>query len=149
MRTSCFVALFSLMVPTVLPAQKPRDLTKVDPCQVLTSADVTAATKRTILRTLRMNIGVACAWTVEAPSGTGMYGLSLEEAKIYEENWKVLATGTALSGPWSAGDLTPPGPSRPDFTLLALRRGDVAVTVSGPNKDAVISLTKTALARLK
>ena len=149
MRQFRFAALVSLIVPAAMSAQKPRDLTKVDPCQILTSADVTAATKGTIRQTMRLNVGVGCMWTVEAASGTGMYGLSLEQAKIYEENWKVLATGTPLSGPWSAGDLTAPGPNGPDFALTALRRGDVTVTVSGPNKEAVIALTKTALSRLR
>lgn len=43
----------------------------------------------------------------------------------------------------------PPGANGDQFILTALKRGDMAIEVHGMNKDAVASLGKAAVSRLK
>jgi hypothetical protein len=150
MRRLPFAALIALLVPAIASAQKPRDFTKLDGCKILTTADIAAATNGKVMSTSKWEAGaVGCMWLVDEPAGTDTYQLFVHKPELYDQNWKVFATGTPVSGPWSAGDLTLPGPDGKQFVLLALKRGDVAVEVHGLNKDAVISLTKTALSRLQ
>ena len=150
MRRLRFAALISFLVPAVVSAQKPRDFSKLDGCKILTATDIAAATNGKVSSTAKWEAGnVGCMWVVDAPTGAGTYQLFVYKSDFYDQNWKLVATSTPVSGPWSAGDLTPPGPNGDQFVLLVLKRGDVAVEVHGMNKDAVMSLTKTALTRLQ
>jgi hypothetical protein len=46
--------------------------------------------------------------------------------------------------------MTPPGGGNGDqYILTALNKGDMAIEVHGVNKDVVVSLGKSAIARLK
>ena len=149
MRRIRLAGLAALLVPAALSAQKPRDFTKLDGCKILTAADVATATKGKVSSTAKWEAGdVGCMWVVDAPSGAGMYQLFVYEPDLYQQNWELLAKGTPVAGPWSAGSLTVPGPTGDQFVLLVLRRGDLALSVHGVDKDAVMSLAKTALSRL-
>ena len=153
MRSSRFAALVSCFVPAVVFAQKPRDLTKLDPCKVLASSDIAAATKGKVSSTVGGGPGAtACMWVVDAPTGAGTYQLFLQKADMIEALWKAgsaAENGAAVPGLWSEAHMTPPGASGDQFILTALNKGDMAIEVHGVNKDVVVSLGKTAIARLK
>ena len=140
--------------PATVAAQKPRDLTKLDPCKVLTSPDIASATKGKVSSVVGGGTGAtACLWVVDAPTGTGTYQLFLQPANIIEELWKVQSAtekGVPVAGMWTEAHVTPPGGGMGDaFILTALNRGDMAIEVHGVNKDVVTSLGKTAISRLK
>ena len=154
MRSSRFAALLSCFVPAVLSAQKPRDLTKLDPCKVLASADIAAATKGKVSSMVGGGPGAtACMWVVDAGAGSGTYQLFLQKADMIEALWKVSSAaekGSSVPGLWTEAYMTPPGGGNGDqFILIALNKGDMAIEVHGVNKDAVVSLGKTAIGRLK
>jgi hypothetical protein len=153
MRRFHFAAIASFLVPAVLSAQKPRDLTKLDPCKVLTSADVATATKGKVSSTVGGGVGAtACLWVVDSPTGAGTYQLFLQKSDLIEALWKVASgaeKGTAVTGVWGEAYMQPPGTHGDEFILTALNKGDMAIEVHGVNKDAVVSLGKTAVSRLK
>jgi hypothetical protein len=153
MRRLRFAAIAWCLVPAALSAQKPRDLTKLDPCKVLTPADVAAATKGKVSSTVGGGAGAtACLWVVDAPTGAGTYQLFLEKPDVTEALWQVQKgdeKGTAVTGVWGEAYMQPPGTHGNEFILTALNKGDMAIEVHGVNKDAVVSLGKTAVSRLK
>ena len=153
MRVWLFGVVGSCLLTTTASAQKPRDLTKLDPCKILTSADISAATKGKVTTSVGGGVGAAaCMWVVDAPTDAGTYQLMLEKADIIEMVFKASSSaekGTPVAGLWSEAYLKPPGPSGDAYILVALNRGDMAIEVHGVNKDAVTSLGKTAVSRLK
>jgi len=153
MRSLTFAALLSCFVSAAVSAQKPRDLTKLDPCKVLASADIAAATKGKVSSMVGGGTGAtACMWVVDAPTGAGTYQLFLEKADMIEALWKASAPaerGASVPGLWSEAHITPPGGNGDQYILTALNKGDMAIEVHGVNKDAVVSLGKSAIARLK
>jgi hypothetical protein len=154
MRSLRCAVLLACFAPAALSAQKPRDLTKLDPCKVLASADIAAATKGKVSSMVGGGPGAtACMWVVDAPTGAGTYQLFLQKADMIEALWKASSAaenGAAVPGLWTEAHLTPPGGMNGDqFILIALNRGDMAIEVHGVNKDAVVSLGKVAIARLK
>ena len=154
MRSLRFAVLASCLVPAAVVAQKPRDLTKLDPCKILTSADVAAATKGKVASSVGGGAGAtACMWVVDAKSGSGSYQLFLHKPDVVEALWKVESAaekGTPVAGLWNEAYLSPPGGRHANvFILTALNRGDMAIEVHGVDKDAVISLGKTAVSRIK
>jgi hypothetical protein len=153
MRRLRSAALVWCFVPAAASAQKPRDLSKLDPCKVLTAADVGAATKGKVSSTVGGDLGGAvCMWVVDAPTGAGTYQLFLQRPDITEAVFKVKSPaerGTPVPGLWSEAYIAPPGPSGDQYILTVLKKGDMAIEVHGVTKDAVMSLGKTATARLK
>jgi hypothetical protein len=134
-------------------AQKPRDLTKLDPCKVLTSADVASATKGKVSTSVGGGVGAAaCMWVVDAQAASGTYQLFLHKPEVIEALWKVTSAaekGTPVAGLWNEAYVRPPGATGDQFVLTALNKGDMAIEVHGVAKDAVVSLGKTAVSRLK
>lgn len=153
MRYSCLTVLISCIASAGVEAQKPRDLTKLDPCKILTSSDVAAATKGKVASSVGGGVGAAaCMWVVDAPSGAGTYQLFLQKADMIEAVLKVKTPtdkGTAVAGLWNEAYMVPPGAHGDQFILTALKRGDMAIEVHGVAKDAVTTLGKVAISRLK
>ena len=153
MRPVYFAAFVSCLVTTAASAQKPRDLTKLDPCKVLASADIAAATKGKVSSMVGGGVGAAaCLWVVDAPTGAGTYQLFLQKPDIIEMVLKVKSPaerGTPVDGLWSEAYLRPPGPSGDQYVLTVLKKGDMAIEVHGVDKDVMTSLGRTAVARLR
>jgi len=153
MRALRFAVVVSCLVTTTALAQKPRDISKLDPCKVLTSADLAAATKGKVSSMVGGGVGAAaCMWVVDAPTGAGTYQLFLEKPDVIEAVLKVKTPGekgTPVPGLWTEAYLVPPGTHGDQYILTVLNKGDMAIEVHGVNKDAVTSLGKTATSRLK
>ena len=153
MRAFRFAVAVSSLVATPAFAQKPRDISKLDPCKVLTAADVASATKGKVSTTTGGGVGAAaCLWVVDAPTGAGTYQLFLQKAELIETLLKVKTPaekGTPVPGLWTEAYMVPPGTHGDQYILTALNKGDMAVEVHGVNKDAVTSLGKVAVTRLK
>lgn len=154
MSRSRLAVLALCLGPATVAAQKPRDLTKLDPCKVLVSADIAAATKGKVSSQVGGGAGAtACMWVVDAPTGAGTYQLFLQPANTIEQLWKVESAtekGAPVAALWSEAHLKAPEAGMGDqFILIALNRGDMAIEVHGVNKEVVTSLGKTAIARLK
>lgn len=151
MRQLLMSVLLSLssLVPTGLSAQL-RDLSMLDACKILTAADVAAATKRKVIRSV--GGAVHCSYVVEAPqSGAETYDFYLNEASIVEALLGVKTAtekGTPVPGLWSEAYVGPAIGSN-QMSLVALHRGVMAIEIQGPNKDALITLAKVAVSRLK
>jgi hypothetical protein len=153
MRYLHVAALAFCLIPAGASAQKPRDLKQLDPCKILTSADLATATKGKVSSSVGGGAGAAaCMWVIDAPSGAGTYQLFLQEPKVIEALFSLKTANdkaTKMPGLWTDAYITPPGSSGDQYILTVLNRGDMAIEVHGVNKDAVISLAKLAMARLK
>ena len=68
-----------------------------------------------------------------------------------EALWKLQSPkerGTPVPGLWSEAYVGP-GSGGGQFVLIALHKGDMAIEIHGPSKNAVIELGKLAVSRLK
>jgi hypothetical protein len=138
------------IVPIGPAGQKPRDLAKLDACKILTPADLAAATKRKVIRSAGGE--VHCTYVLEAPqSGADTYDFFLHEAAMVQALLGVntpAEKGTPVPGLWSEAYIGPAVGSK-QLRLIALQKGDMAIEIQGPNKDALIALGKLAVSRLK
>jgi len=147
-----FVAVVSFAIMSNgLDAQKGRDLSKLDACKVLTPADVSAATKRKLIKSVGGE--VHCGYLVDAPqSGADTYDFYLNEASVTAallDLKKGAEKGTPVPGVLGEAYVGPSEGSPKQLSLVALRKGDVAFEIQGPNKDALIALARLAASRLK
>ncbi len=154
MRSLHLATLFTCIVTTTATAQKPRDLSKLDPCKILTSPDLATATKGKVSKVVGGGVGAnACMWVIDAPTGAGTYQFMFGDLALIEmvQQAKTPAErGSAVSGPWTEGWMTAPGAPRGDqYILVVIKRGELAFEVHGVDKDAVIALGRTASTRLK
>src|SRR5262245_17453804 len=151
MRYVLFAALLCCLVPAGLAAEKARDLTKLDACKILTPADVAAVTKRKVITSVGGQ--VHCSYVVEAPqSGADTYDFYLQEAAVTQALLEVKSSadkGTPVAGLWNEAYVGPAVGSPKQLQLVALRKGDMAIAIQGPNKDVLIALGKLAVSRLK
>ena len=149
MRCMLFAALLCCLIPAGLAAEKARDLSKLDACKILTPADVAAVTKRKVVTSVGGQ--VHCSYVVEAPqSGADTYDFYLQEAAMTQALLEVKADkGTPVAGLWSEAYVGPAVGSPKQLQLIAVRKGDMAIAIQGPNKDMLIALGKLAVSRLK
>lgn len=129
--------------------QKPRDLSKLDACKILTGADLTAATKRKVIRTAGGE--KHCTYVLEAPKGgADTYDFFLVEASIVQALLSVKTSaekGTPVPGLWTEAYIGPAVGSS-QLSLIALQKGDMGMEIQGPDKDVLIGLGKLAASRL-
>lgn len=139
------------IVSISIVAQKGRDLSKLDACKIVTPADVSTATNRKVIRSVGGQ--VHCSFVVDAPqSGADTYDLYLNEAAVTEALLAVKSgqeRGTPVPGLWSEAYVGPAVGSPKQLSLVALRKGDMAIEIQGPNKEALIAIAKIAISRLK
>ena len=146
-----FIALmFGGGTSIAIDIQKPRDLSKLDACKILTGADLTAATKRKVIRTAGGE--KHCTYVLEAPKGgADTYDFFLAEASMVQALLSVKSAaekGTPVPGLWTEAYIGPSVGSS-QLSLIALQKGDMAMEIQGPDKDALIALGKVAVSRLK
>jgi hypothetical protein len=153
MRALRYAAVFTCLVSTSALAQKPRDISKLDPCKILTPADIAAATKGKVSSTVGGGVGAAaCMWVVDAPTGAGTYQLLLQKPDLIEAVLKLKTPaerGTSVPGLWSEAYLVPPGTHGDAYILTVLKKGDMAIEVHGVTREAVTSLGRTATSRVQ
>jgi len=151
MRKALSMFLLFSLIPSGLVAQKPRDLTKLDACRILTATDVAAATKRKVISSVGGE--VHCGYVMDAPQSVAdAYDFYLEEASIADALLRVMSPaerGTPVPGLWSEAYVGPATGTKGLLSLVALNRGDMAIEIKGTNRDALIALAKVAVSRLK
>lgn len=151
MHYSRVAALLCCLLSVKLSSQTERDLSKLDACKILTAADVAAATKGKVMTSAGGGVGgVHCMHVVDAQSASGSYQLFLQPPATAEALWKIESAaerGTPVPGLWSEAYVKAGVANQ--FVLIALHRGDMAIEIHGPSKNAVIALGKLAVSRLK
>jgi hypothetical protein len=132
-------------------AQKGRDLNKLRPCAVVTGKDVAAIAKGKLMSD-PLGGASACSYLIERANGeVESYGLSFQPAAAVEATLKAqppAEKGERVSGLWDEAYLSKRFMAS-GFSLVALRRGDMALEVTGERKDVLIAAAKLAIARLK
>ena len=143
--------LLASMISPGLAAQKPRDLSKLDACKVLTAADVAAATKRKVLKSIGGE--VHCGYVMDAPQSVADgYDFYLQEASLADALLRAQSAadrGTPVPGLWSEAYVGAATGTKGLLSLVALNRGDMAIEIHGTSRDALIALAKIAVSRLK
>jgi hypothetical protein len=144
-------ALMCLLVGTGNAAQKGRDLAKLDACKILPAADVAATLKRKIIKSAG---GQAhCTYVPADPKSVAdAYDFYLVDAAIVEAMFQVKTgaeRGTPVPGLWSEAYIGP-APGTPDLiSLVALKKGDMAIEIKGMSREGLIALARLAVSRLQ
>jgi hypothetical protein len=151
MHRALVAALLCLLGATGLAGQKGRDLSKIDACKILSTADVEATLKRKIMKTLTAE--KHCMYIPADPQAVAdAYDFFLEEAAMAEmllQMKKGTEKGTPVPGLWTEAYIGPSTGTPNLLTLVALKKGDMAIEISGMSKDGLIALARLAVSRLQ
>lgn len=122
------------------------------PCSVLAGKEVAAAARGKLVD--EPSAGPkTCAYLVEVAGGeVESYRFFLLRAADLEPMLRAQSAaerGQAVAGLLDEAWLQPPEPGGGGPSLLALRRGGIALQISGPRKEVLLALGRTAVTRLK
>ena len=149
---SAFITAALLLLPVSLGyAEKGRDLSKLRPCKIVTGKDVVSIAKGKLMSD-PLGGSSACSYLIELSNGeVESYGLSFQPADAIEAMLKVQSPaekGNRVSGLWDDAYVSKRFMAS-GFSLVVLRRGDMALEVTGERKDVLIAVAKLAISRLK
>jgi hypothetical protein len=152
MRHILAAALVVLSVQIALA--QPRDLTKLDACAILTTADVEGAAKgkQQTKQVGGGKGGVHCGYFLQLPNkNVEQYDFYMSDPTAIAQLWKALpeSKGKPIAGLWDEAYVQPSPGTPTQLSLRALHRGDMALEIQGPREDVLIALAKIAIARLK
>ena len=151
MHRALVAALLCVLGATGFAGQKPRDLSKLDACKILPTADVEATLKRKIMKTLTAE-GHCMNLPADPQSVADAYDFFLEEAAMTEmllQMKKGADKGTPVPGLWSEAYIGPATGTPNLLSLVALKKGDMAIQINGTSKDGLIALARLAVSRLQ
>lgn len=151
-RTSLVFFILALAVSiSTAYAQKGRDLSRLRPCEVVTGKDVAAIAKGKLMSDPLAGSS-ACAYLIELANGqVESYRLFLHSAATIEATLKAKSPaekGERVPGLWDEAYVSKQ-PMASGLSLVVLRRGDMALEVTGERKDVLIGVAKLAIGRLK
>lgn len=151
-RTSLILLTLALAVcVSTADAQKGRDLSKLRPCEVVTGKEVAAIAKGKLMSEPLAGSS-ACAYLIELANGqVESYRLFLHGAATIEALLQAKSPaekGERVPGLWDEAYVSKQ-PMASGLSLAALRRGDMAVEVTGERKEVLIGVAKLAIGRLK
>jgi hypothetical protein len=153
MRRTLLVLVAAAFVVSVSPgyAQKGRDLGKLRPCEIVTGKDVAAIAKGKLMSD-PLGGSSACSYLIELSNGqVESYGLSFQAAAGVEALLKAQSPaekGERVPGLWDEAYASKRFMAS-GFSLVVLRRGDMALEVTGERKDVLMAVAKLAIGRLK
>jgi len=151
MHRALIAALVCALSVTGLAGQKARDLSKLDACKILPPADVASTLKRKIVKSVGGDRH--CMYVPDAPQSVAdAYDFYLEEAAIMEallQMKKGTEKGTPVPGLWTEAYVGPATGTPNLLSLVALKKGDVAIEIHGMSKDGLIALARLAVSRLQ
>jgi hypothetical protein len=135
----------------LVDAAHARDLSKLRPCDVVAGKDVAALAKGKLMSNPQGGAS-ACTYLIELPNGeVESYGLSFQPAAAVEALFKAQSPaekGERVPGLWDEAYASKRFMAS-GFSLVVLRRGDMALEVTGERKDVLVAVAKLAMARLK
>lgn len=136
--------------PPAATQASPRDLSTLNLCETVRPEEVATAAGGK-LATEPSWSGKACMYVVEVADGTESYVLSVYPASLAEALLQVQSPaekGEKTAGPWDEGWLGPRAMGS-GFTLLAVRRGDIAIEASGDRREVAVALGRLVGDRVK
>ena len=150
MRPALVAGFLCVLVCVADAAQKGRDLSRLNACTILPAADVAAALKRKIAKSA--GGGAHCTYVPADPQSPGdAYDFYLTEVSIVEVMLQVKKSpekGTPVPGLWSEAYVGPAIGTPNLWSLVALKKGDMAIEIKGMSKDGLIALARLAVSRL-
>jgi hypothetical protein len=151
MHRALIAALVCALGATGLAGQKPRDLSKLDACKILPAADVASTLKRKIMKTVGGE--THCMYVPADPQSVAdAYDFYLQEASLVEallQMQKGPEKGSPVPGLWTEAYVGPATGTPNLLSLVALKKGDMAIEIKGMNKDGLIALARLAVSRLQ
>ncbi|TAN43361.1 MAG: hypothetical protein EPN25_00865 [Nitrospirae bacterium] len=135
---------------TAQSAPKGRDISGMKACEIVTP-DEAAARAGGKLLTKPIPGGSTCMYVLEVPKGTESYNFSIQPAAMYEALLSVKSEkekGEKIPGLWEEAYLAPRDLTK-GFSLIALKRGDIAIEVSGERKEVLLEIAKLAVSRIQ
>jgi len=140
--------------PSAVPAAtkspaKGRDISALKACEIVTP-DKAASIAGGKLLTMPPAGGSTCMYVLEVPKGTESYNFTIKSAAAYEALLLVKGEkekGEKIPGLWEEAYLAPRELAK-GYSLIALKRGDIAIEVTGERKEVLIEIARIATARI-
>jgi hypothetical protein len=146
---SSFLLMASILLLSGAPAEA-RDLSGLKACEIVSGKDVAAIAKGKLMSP-PLGGAQACAYLVELSNGTvESYRLSIQAPAGIEAMWKSQTPaerGEAVPGLWDEAYVAKQFMAS-GFSLQAVKRGDLAIEVTGERRDVLTAIAKLAISRL-
>lgn len=127
----------------------PRDVSAIKACEIMPPQEVSTIVGGRLLN--EPPAGFAnCAYVVEAGGATEQYRLVFAEPGMYTAMLDVQSEaekGERVQGLWDEAYLQA-RQGADGFTLIVIRRGDLALEVSGDRKEPVLEIARLAASRV-
>ena len=127
-----------------------QDVSKLQACDIVKPAEVAKIAGGT-LASEPSGSGPNCMYVVEVANVTQSYKLSFQPPAPMEELFKVMSPeekAEQIAGQWDEAWFGKQ-PMGSGFHLLALRRGDLAIEVSGARKEPILEIATLAASRVQ
>ncbi|MHB8882050.1 MAG: hypothetical protein ACYC69_11145 [Thermodesulfovibrionales bacterium] len=132
------------------PAPQGRDISGLKACEIVTP-DEAASRAGGKLLARPIPGGSTCMYVLEVPKGTESYNFRIQPASMYEALLSVKSEkekGEKIPGLWEEAYLAPRDLTK-GFSLIALKRGDIAIEVSGERREVLLEIAKLAVSRIQ
>jgi hypothetical protein len=135
--------------PIPIPASTSRDISALKACEIVPPQDVISIVGGKLLNEPPAGFP-NCVYVLEVEGNTESYRLVFAEPQLYTamlDSQGDVEKGERLAGLWDESYLQPRA-SGAGFSLIAVRRGDIALEVSGDRREPVIAIAKLAASRV-
>lgn len=127
-----------------------RDVSRLKACEIVSPKEAATIVGGTLLN--QPPAGFAnCTYVVEVTQGTESYRLNFADPQLYTAMLNTQSEaekGEQLSGLWDEAYVQPRALGS-GFTVIAVRRGDLAMEVSGDRKEPAVAIAKLAISRIR
>lgn len=127
-----------------------RDIAAIEACELVTPAEVASIVGGSLASETSWT-GPNCMYVIELGSGVESYQVSYQEPRMIEEMLKVMTPeekGEPVAGAWDEAwfgtDATGNG-----FQVLAVRRGQLAISVDGERREPILEIARLAASRVE
>jgi hypothetical protein len=145
------VSVAAAAMAGVCAAQKGADPAKIRACDVVTGAEVASAAKGKLVSP-PLGSGPSCRYTVEVAGGaveayqTMFQPAAGAQAVVAAQS--PAERGEKIAGLWDEA-YAGKRPMADGFSVLAIRRGDIAIEVTGERRDVALAIAKLAASRVR
>jgi hypothetical protein len=127
-----------------------RDVSTLKACEIVSPREVAALVGGTLLNEPPAGFP-NCTYVVEVTGDTESYRLNFADPHVYTamlDTQSEAEKGERLSGLWDEAYVQPRAIGR-GFTVIAVRRGDIAMEVSGDRKEPAVAIATLAVSRVR
>lgn len=134
--------------PAAAPATPARDLSALEACEIVPPAEVAAIVGGTLLNEPPRGFA-NCAYVLDANGTTESYRIAFSDPAPYVamlDAQSEAEKGEKLDGIWDEAYVQTQAMAD-GFSVIVIRRGDLAVEATGPRKEPAVEIARLAASR--